>query len=71
MTLEQAQERAAYLTSTNRENQAAYPPIRKPPPFDKDREVTALARLWNRSDRESRLEFLEMVQDINGELIEP
>jgi hypothetical protein len=36
-----------------------------------DREVTSLARLWNRSDRQSRLEFLEMANDSDGGLIDP
>lgn len=36
-----------------------------------DREFVALARCWNRCDRQSRLDFLEMAQDSNGDLIEP
>lgn len=46
-------------------------PPRHPTVDEHDRQVTALARLWNRSDRECRLEFLEMANDSEGEIIEP
>ena len=35
-----------------------------------DREVTALARLWNRCEPDSRLEFLEFASEAAGGLVE-
>lgn len=40
-------------------------------PVSVDREVSALARLWNRSHPASRSEFLTMAKDAKGDLIEP
>lgn len=35
-----------------------------------DREVTSMARLWNRSSREGRSEFLEIAKEAEGGLID-
>lgn len=35
-----------------------------------DREVMSLSRLWNRCNRESRAEFLEIAKEVNGGLID-
>lgn len=46
--------------------------MRKPRPIDwQDRELLALARVWNRSDRETRLEFLEIANEAEGGIIDP
>lgn len=36
-----------------------------------DREVTALSRLWNRCEPDSRREFLELASEAAGGLVEP
>lgn len=47
-------------------------PAFKPRPADwQDREVSALARLWNRSDPDSRQEFLDMANESDGGIIDP
>lgn len=49
-----------------------YEPAPRSIPFDAiDREVLALARLWNRSEHESRAEFLEMARESGGGIIDP
>lgn len=35
-----------------------------------DREVTSMSRLWNRSSREGRAEFLEIAKEAEGGLID-
>ena len=46
-------------------------PVMGPRPLDwQDRELLTLARVWNRSDRGSRLEFLDMAKEAAGGIID-
>lgn len=54
-----------------REEKIEMPRQPRPTSEQLDREVTSLARLWNRSHKESRLDFMEMASEAKGGLIEP
>ncbi len=48
--------------------------IDKAPPviaMDPERQLATIIRVWNRSDRDVRQDFLEMASEADGGLIEP